>query len=457
VTIPALGMAMTEALLLTWLKKPGDAVGEGEPIAEIETDKATMDLESPAAGTLGRHLFEAGALVPIASPVCRILEPGEIEPGDTVLDDTVLDDTVPDDTVPDDTVPGDTVPDDTVPAAAGDSHDPAASESAQASASAPVAAPAAFGIYDELHPVETLAPSVFDKPAATAPAARQTVAAPPAAVARVAAPAVATVASTAAGAHRAPHTMSPRQRRLAREAAAAGTSNGAGSSNGAASSKGAASPAGRRREAIAQRVSEAWRTIPHFAVTREIDGSAAVKALKALRVERPDATMTDLLLHAFAVAADWLGVATSIASAGDVGLAVATPDGVMMPVVTGAAKLSASDMIAARQDATRRGRDGHLSKTDVTSTPVGSLSNLGALGVDSFTGIIPLGQLCLLTIGRIAPRLVPTENGFSTAQTLQATLNVDHRSIDGDVAARALDVFAQALGSVQTWANGGQE
>ena len=78
VTIPALGMAMTEALLLTWLKEPGDAVVEGEPIAEIETDKATMDLESPATGVLGRHLFDAGVLVPIASPVCRILEAGEV-------------------------------------------------------------------------------------------------------------------------------------------------------------------------------------------------------------------------------------------------------------------------------------------------------------------------------------------------------------------------------------------
>ena len=129
----------------------------------------------------------------------------------------------------------------------------------------------------------------------------------------------------------------------------------------------------------------------------------------------------------------------------------------MIPVVTGAAQLSPSDLIAARQDATRRGREGHLSKSDVTSTPVGSLSNLGALGVDSFTGIIPLGQLCLLTIGRIAPRLVPTDSGISTLQILQATLNVDHRAIDGDVAARALDVFAQALGSVQTWVNGGSK
>jgi pyruvate dehydrogenase E2 component (dihydrolipoamide acetyltransferase) len=395
VTIPALGMAMTEALLLTWLKQPGDSVVDGEPIAEIETDKATMDLESPAAGILGRHLFEAGALVPIASPVCRILEAGEVEPS---VDDPLND-------------------------------------SAVSTAPAPTADPAAFaGIYDELHPVETLAPSVFDAPAATAPA-------------------VQAAAPQAVPGQRAPHTMSPRQRRLAREATVAGAVLPGGTPGGAVSSI-----AGRRREAIALRVSEAWRTIPHFAVTREIDASAAVDALKALRGEHPDATMTDLLLHAFAAAAQWLSVTTGFAHgspSGDVGLAVATPDGVMIPVVSDAAELSPSDMIVARQDATRRGRDGHLTKTDVTSTPVGSLSNLGALGVDSFTGIIPLGQLCLLTIGRIAPRMVVTDSGFSTTQTLQATLNVDHRAIDGDVAARALDVFAQALGSAPTWVNGG--
>jgi pyruvate dehydrogenase E2 component (dihydrolipoamide acetyltransferase) len=413
VTIPALGMAMTEALLLSWLKQPGDTVAEGEPIAEIETDKATMDLESPATGLLGRHLFDAGALVPIASPVCHILEAGEVEPSDNGRVDS-------------------------------------GPVTGAAASSAPTAEPSFAGIYDELHPVQTLAPSVFDAPATAASATAATATTAPTNTAPTAAPA------TADG-HRAPHAMSPRQRRLAREAAAAGGTAPVGTASSAVSSV-----AGRRREAIALRVSEAWRTIPHFAVSREIDGSAAVSALKALRGERPDATMTDLMLHAFAAAADWLYVTTGFTSgpgstSSDVGLAVATPDGVMIPVVTGAAQLTASDMIAARQDATRRGRDGHLSRTDVTSTPVGSLSNLGALRVDSFTGIIPLGQLCLLTIGRIAPRLVPTDSGISTAQIVQATLNVDHRAIDGDVAARALDVFAQALGSVQTWVNGGSK
>jgi pyruvate dehydrogenase E2 component (dihydrolipoamide acetyltransferase) len=431
-------MAMTEALLLSWLKQPGDTVAEGEPIAEIETDKATMDLESPASGLLGRHLFDAGALVPIASPVCRILEAGEIE----------LDEASPD-VVPD-VVPGDN-----------------ASVADAGASTTSTAEPVAFeGIYDELHPVETLAPSVFDTPAATAAAHT----APAATAAAHTAPANAAPANAArpntaqtADGHRAPHAMSPRQRRLAREAAVAGAAPLGGTTvPGGTAATAVSSVAGRRREAIAVRVSEAWRTIPHFAVSRDIDGSAAVAALKALRGERPDATMTDLLLHAFAAAAEWLSATTGFtagpgSTGSDVGLAVATPDGVMIPVVTGAAQLSPSGLIAARQDATRRGRDGHLSKTDVTSTPVGSLSNLGALGVDSFTGIIPLGQLCLLTIGRIAPRLVPTDSGISTAQILQATLNVDHRAIDGDVAARALDVFAQALGSVQTWVNGGSK
>jgi pyruvate dehydrogenase E2 component (dihydrolipoamide acetyltransferase) len=247
---------------------------------------------------------------------------------------------------------------------------------------------------------------------------------------------------------RTPHTSSPRQRRLAREAAerAVASPQGLG-------------PVGvntRRREAIASRVSESWRTIPHFAVTREIDASSAVNALRELRDTRPDATMTDLLLHAFgAVVASLAGAPTE--TSGDVGLAVATPDGVMMPVVGRADRLGVGDLMLARQAAAKRGREGRMSAADVAGQPLGSLSNLGALRIDSFTGIIPHGQLCLLTVGRIAPRLVVTDSGFGIRESMSATLNVDHRAIDGDVAARALDAFAQAFESVQTWVKGEQQ
>ena len=79
VNIPALGMAMTEAVLTQWHKQPGDTVAAGDVIAEIETDKSNVDLESPADGVLGAHLVGEGDAVAIGAPVVRILEPGETE------------------------------------------------------------------------------------------------------------------------------------------------------------------------------------------------------------------------------------------------------------------------------------------------------------------------------------------------------------------------------------------
>src|ERR1700684_1437973 len=75
-------MAMTEAVLNTWFKNPGDSVAAGEPIAEIETDKSSLDVESPSDGVLGRHLVPAGSSVPVGRVIVRVLEPGEIEPHD---------------------------------------------------------------------------------------------------------------------------------------------------------------------------------------------------------------------------------------------------------------------------------------------------------------------------------------------------------------------------------------
>jgi pyruvate dehydrogenase E2 component (dihydrolipoamide acetyltransferase) len=370
VTIPAVGMAMTEALLATWLKQPGDVVAAGEAIAEIETDKATMELESPAAGVLGAHLFATGSMVPIAEPVCRILEPGEVE----------VDALAP---------------------------DRPAGEAAPVAASVPEV-PTYEGIFDELRTAEPeVVPSAVPVPE------------PP---------------DGAIVGRRTRHTQSPRQRRLARLAMQERASA-------------VQSASGRRRDAIAALVAESWRTIPHFAVSRDVDATAVIDALRNVRQVRPAATVTDLLLHAFAVSMTALPGSTS----GDVGLAVATDDGVMMPVIADADALALADLVSARQAAVSRARDGRLADVDVSRTPAGSLSNLGAYGVDSFTGIIPLGQQCLMTIGRIAPRMVAQDRTFSIRDTMNATLNIDHRWIDGDGAARALDVFARALGSLDSW------
>jgi pyruvate dehydrogenase E2 component (dihydrolipoamide acetyltransferase) len=140
-----------------------------------------------------------------------------------------------------------------------------------------------------------------------------------------------------------------------------------------------------------------------------------------------------------------------------VGLAVATPEGVMMPVVPDVPALAAADLVAARQAAARRGREGRLTARDLASGAVGAVSNLGARGVDAFTGIVPAGRRLLLTTGRIAGRPVVIDGRLAVRTTLIATLNVDHRYFDGDRAADVLDAFDREFRALHTWAGEGDQ
>jgi pyruvate dehydrogenase E2 component (dihydrolipoyllysine-residue acetyltransferase) len=306
----------------------------------------------------------------------------------------------------------------------------------------------------------------------------------------VAAPAGAVDGVSAAGTTfphaRAPHKLSPRKRMLARLAAEAAAQEKAQETERTATAPApvtvpadggltgrtetapapATMPAGGgltgRRGAVAQAVAESWRTIPHFAVQREIDASDADACLAAMRAVAPEATYTDLLLRAFALAVGavaWLAAdgGQPGGASGDVGLAVATPEGVMMPVVPDVPALAVPALVAARQAAARRGRDGRLTARDLASGAVGAVSNLGARGVDAFTGIVPTGRRLLLTTGRIAGRPVAVDGRLAVRTTLIATLNVDHRYFDGDRAADVLGAFDREFRALRTWAGEGDQ
>lgn len=380
VTIPALGMAMTEAVLTRWHKQPGDTVTVGDLVAEIETDKSVVDLESPADGTLGRHLVPEGDAVPVGDPVVRILEAGETE-----------------------------------------SDGPAAAlpTTLQPARAAPALQPAEVV---PVHATLAAAPAVPSQPADRAPVPG-----------------------------RSPHKLSPRQRQLARQAAAAAGPQPAAMPAATATVTVTEPPPdpGRTRLAIASRVSQSWREIPHFAVEREIDATDAAAALAALRLREPAATYTDLLLRALAVA-----LQHTVGGSGDLGLAVAAPAGVLMPVVVRVPDLSPSQLVAARLAAVERARYRRLNGADVSGTPLASLSNLGSHGVDAFTGVIAVGQQLLLTVGTIRPRPVVLDGGLHVRPTLIATLNVDHRSFDGDRAADVLAAFDRAFGTSRAWVEG---
>ncbi len=413
VTIPALGMAMTEAVLTRWYKEPGEAVAAGEVIAEIETDKSAVDLESPADGVLGPHLVGEGAEVPVGAAVTRVLDHATPAQPDTVQPDAVQPDAAP---MPSEAAPAQT------PAAPAPGGPPA-------EAAAPVPAPSA-------------APSAGRN---SAPDADGFVPRGPYV--------------------RAPHKLSPRKRmqaRLTAEAAAreAGGPPSADSPGPAPDQvvpvRDAAPPAAGgltgRRAAVAQAVAESWRTIPHFSVQREIDASDADASLAAMRAQAPEATYTDLLLRAFALAVNSVGQHGS-----DLGLAVATPDGVMMPIVAGVPDLDVPGLVAARKAATKRGRAGRLAASDLAGPAVAAISNLGARGVDSFTGIVPTGRRLLLTTGRIAGRPVVCDGRLAVRATMIATLNVDHRYLDGDRAADVLDVFDREFRALRSWAGEGDQ
>jgi pyruvate dehydrogenase E2 component (dihydrolipoamide acetyltransferase) len=339
VIMPALGMAMTEGLLVRWIKQPGARVNVGDPIAEIETDKASMELESPQDGILGPHLVAPGAIVPIGGLLARVLTDDEAR--------SELSDDPP-----------------------------------------------------NIHPLD-------------ASSATEGVAA-------------GSSSSTTQVGRRQPHRLSPRQRHMAANAEP---------------DRGEVSPASkvpsRRRQAIASQVVESWQTIPHFAVARELDVEQTVAEIGRIRQRLPSVSFTDLMLRGFALAL----AETLELDRVDIGLAVATDDGVMTPIVAGPGSLTVDKLIDARVDAVARARGGRLNQHDLSGRPTGTLSNLGPFGVDWFTGIIPQGQTCLLTVGKIAPRVVAQDGQPVVRMTLYATLNVDHRHLDGDSAVRILNAF----------------
>jgi pyruvate dehydrogenase E2 component (dihydrolipoamide acetyltransferase) len=229
---------------------------------------------------------------------------------------------------------------------------------------------------------------------------------------------------------RRPHTKSPRARRLARDGGGDATSR-----------------SDRFRDLIAAKVSESWRQIPHFAVTREADAESMLRTLNTLRASglEPAPTLTDLLVRALALALLEVGAGPP----GAVGLAVATSHGVAIPVLRGVLGLDAAELARARAAAVERARSGRLDREDIDTTPPSTLSNLGASGVDQFTGLIALGQTSLLTVGRAVRRPVVDTDGTLTARTtFHATLNADHRALDGADAARLLVAFTGAAETI---------
>ncbi len=454
IEMPKLSDTMTVGTLVKWLKQEGDAVKSGDMLAEVETDKATMELESFFDGTLLKIFADSGAQVAIGSPLCAIGKPGE------KID---------------------------VPA-------PAAKPPEKAEA--PAAKPAEGGQKTEDRGQKT--GDGEQKKSQPAPPMPPSTTAVPAAVPKagqVSEPTHPKPAPAAASSDRV--KISPLARKLAVEKGidpARVTGSGPGGrivradilaaekSGGArvgSAVPGAKKPAGpsafakgpiqeertvpvsNMRGAIARRLVESKTQLPHFYVEVEIDAGpllALREQLNAnLEAEGVKLSVNDFVLKASATAlrqvptvnASWETAASGQGqirhfAAAHVAFAVAMEDGLITPVIRDAHEKSLFEISSEAKALGKLARDRKL-KPDQFTGGTFCVSNLGMMGIPRFTAIINPPNAAILAVGTTVQKPVVKDGAIGIGQTMVLTLSCDHRVVDGAVGARYLGALKQLL------------
>jgi pyruvate dehydrogenase E2 component (dihydrolipoamide acetyltransferase) len=393
VFIPVLGMAPDDVTLTSWLRQPGEAIEAGTVVAVVETSKAELEIESESSGKLGPHLFPAGTRLMPGTTITHVLAEHEVAPAPPALSDPAGRDRF------------DPVRGAISPASATNSHAPPPASVSSVSSVRHTTSPRARRIA-----AEAAERATEDRAGAEADAAAATDSPP--------------LAPAMAGLHTSHHTDDATDDRTDRTT---GT-----------------------RAAIARAVTRSWTEIPHFTVSRELHVGDLVDTAQHWRAVLPRLTVTDLLLRALALAMVDSTGRTDLS----LGLAVATEAGVVIPVIRRVPELGLVELVDARIAAVARARNGRM-QADDTTVPATTLSNLGALGVDQFTGVIPHGSTSIVTVGRAAKRPVVLDGVLSAATTMWTTVNLDHREWDGVHGARLLDRLAAIVSMPSLFLGGG--
>ena len=439
VIMPALELAQETGKLLHWIKSPGDMVRKGEPIAEIETDKVTVELEAPASGVLQQVTAREGDVVPVGHTIAVIADssPPLSPPGN---------------------VQGEG------PGGEGTSSDTRIKAS-------PLARKVAEEHGVDLAHVRTASGKIEKADVLAYVESRRGVAAP----------------GNGGPAHHVPGTpapaiaASPKARRLAAER---GIDLRALKGSGPAGAVlamdvpevvlappqiapvptteplttpeplgGEGEKVGTVWRVMAERMSASWTSAPHFFLVREVNVArlgawlAKARAQTGVRV-----TYTDLLIKLVAaaivrhprVAVSWKDGAIERHPDVNVGLAVALEDGLVVPVIHRADTLGLEEIARRREDLVARAQAGKLRPADIQGG-VFTVSNLGMYGVDAFSAIVNPPQAAILAVGRITERVIPVDSRPAVQPTMVLTLSCDHRALDGARGARFLGALADLI------------
>ena len=431
IIMPALGMAQETGILIAWFKAEGEAITQGEPLMEIETDKAAVEIEAPVSGVLANVTAQPGDEIPVGQTIALILAPGESAPQ---------------------------------PAAV--------SEAAPTSSNA---------VADKADKIEVLASPLAKRVAAEHQVDLAQVKAASGRIQKEDVLAyVATQQKEKATNGRV--LASPKARRLAREQnLELAAINGSGPDGAvlAADVVTAAksvqvkeevapavavtapaptldtptAPLSRMWQVMAERLTESWTTVPHFYLEREVNAGQLLAWWDKVKQRVEDKiTLTDLLVKLVAAAlrqhpranAAWQDGTIVLNNEVNVGLAVAVEDGLLVPVIHQADTLGLAALAERRQAIVERARSGKPALADLQGGTF-TISNLGMFGVDSFKAIVNPPQAAILAVGRIADKVVPVNGQPAVQPMMTLTLSCDHRTLDGARGAQFLQTVASFI------------
>jgi pyruvate dehydrogenase E2 component (dihydrolipoamide acetyltransferase) len=409
IKLPRLGQGMESGTVVRWLKQEGDQVEKGEPLYELDTEKVTQEVEADASGVLLKIAVQEGE-VPVGQTIAVIGEEGEevAEPEPQPEAEPKAEEVE-------------------APQEEG-SRAPARDEERERGREAPVAAEPAESAEPQ--------PTTSDGRVKASPLARR--------IAREKGLELAQVRGTGPEGRIVAEDV---ERALAAPAPAPGAP--------AAPAEPEITPLTTLRKTIARRLTEAWQA-PVFQISMSADMARAQELRERLveltREGDTKPTVSDVVTKACAAAlmrhpevnAHYADQAVKRFPTADVGMAVATERGLLVPVIRGADRLTLAEIAAARADLVARARDGKLQQADLEGGTF-TVSNLGMYGVEQFIAVLNPPQVAILAIGAIEEKPVVVDGDLEIKPMMSLTLTCDHRAIDGSVAAEFLGTVRAVL------------
>ncbi len=448
VIMPALELAQETGKVVRWIKAPGDTVRKGEPIVEIETDKVTVEIESPASGILSNVTAQEGDVIPVGHTIALIAEPGAVPLPTAPLPTAPL------------TLPspqrgeGERAPSTLSPVGRGQGEGPRGEgPKGEGIKASPLARRIAEEHGVDLARIKTASGKIEKADVLAFVESRKLAPSNGAMVVRLVA-------------------ASPKARRIAAErgvelSALRGSGPGGAvlvvdvpATAAPAMTRPLTLPSPQRGEGVgtvwrimAERMTASWTTAPHFYLVREVNVARLVAWLGTARKQTgARITYSDLLVKLVAatlaqhprVNVSWKDGALERHAEISIGLAVALEDGLVVPVIARADTLGLKDIATRREDLVARAQAGKLRPADIQGG-VFTISNLGMYGVDAFSAIVNPPQAAILAVGRIADRVVPVNGQPAVQPTMTLTLSCDHRALDGARGAQFLGALADLI------------